>query len=479
MEKDRDEIRNMDQIKIEPFTLVYDILKNWWTILLGALAAAMLTYVVVSLRYVPEYTTSATFVVAARGDSNAVANLQSANSMAQTFEKIIQSNIMKKKIGEILGVDLEDAKIDTQVLEGTNLLVLSVTEDSPKEAIDLIRGIMDNYSDVSYYTVGDSVMDVLEEPKVPISPDNPLNTDDAVKKGFLAGGALVIFLSGLLSYMKDTVKREEEIEEKLDARSLGVIPYERKNRSLADLMRRKKKGLLVNSPVAGFAFVEGYKKLATKVDYRMSKDNLKVLVVTSVSENEGKSTVAANLAITLAEQSKRVLLIEGDIRRPSQFLIFKKKPDEKNEIGEFLKGNTSANDLLLRSGIPGLRLIVGRNCYSSSTELLNSERMKKLLDAGREAMDYVIIDSPPAGMMGDAEVLAGYADAVMVVVKQNYMLSEDINDVLDAFREHHSKVLGVVLNGARTFSSTPVGGYYERYGRYGRYGNYGKNKRNG
>ncbi len=80
--------------------------------------------------------------------------------------------------------------------------------------------------------------------------------------------------------------------------------------------------------------MESYKKLAAKVEYRMAKNEQKVLVVTSVSENEGKSTVAANLAITLAEQSKRVLLVDGDIRRPSQFLIFGMEPKEENELGE-------------------------------------------------------------------------------------------------------------------------------------------------
>ncbi|MDO4313151.1 MAG: polysaccharide biosynthesis tyrosine autokinase [Eubacteriales bacterium] len=478
MGNDRDDVQGLEQLKIEPFTLIHDILTNWWVILLGAIAAALLTYVVINVRYIPEYSTSTTFVVASKGDSNAASNLSSAYSMAQTFEKILQSNIMAKTVCEELKIDELDAEINTEVLEGTNLLVLTVTEKSPKEAIDVIRSIMDNYTSVSFYTVGNTVMDVLEEPKVPMAPDNPLDARGAMKKGFLAGAAVLILLFGILSYMKDTIKQEDEIEEKLDARNLGVIAYESKYKTVKELLRRKKGALLVNSPVAGFVFVEGYKKLATKVDYQMAKDKRKVLVVTSVSENEGKSTVAANLAITLAEQAKKVLLIEGDLRRPSQFLIFGQKPEDKNEIGEFLKGQGQINDILIKSDLPNLYLMIGRNCYSTSTEILQSERMKKLIEACRKSMDYVIIDSPPAGMMGDAEVLAGYADAVMVVVKQNYMLSEDINDALDAFRAHHSKVLGVVLNGVKSFSSTPIGGYYGGYGKYGRYGNYGKNRGN-
>ena len=73
---------------LDPYTLVHDIVSNWWVIILGAIAGALLTYVVVSSRYVPEYTTQATFVVSSRGDANAYSNLSSANTMAKTFEKI-------------------------------------------------------------------------------------------------------------------------------------------------------------------------------------------------------------------------------------------------------------------------------------------------------------------------------------------------------------------------------------------------------
>lgn len=477
MEKNRSEVREPDQIKIEPFTLIYDILSNWWVILMGAVAVALLTYVVVSARYVPQYSTSATFAITSRGNANSMSTLGSANEMAQTFEKILKSNVMRKTIREKLGIEVDTAQISTEVIEGTNLLVLKVTAKSPKEAIDLMRTIRENYASVSYYSVGDTVMDVLEEPQVPFYPDNPLHVQDTVKKGFVLGAALLIALFGLLSYLKDTIKREEDVEQKLDAKHLGTIAFSRKYRSIKEAVQHKKKALLVTEPLAEFMFVEGYKKLATKVDYQMMKDNRKILVVTSVAENEGKSTVAANLAIELAQQSKKVLLIEGDLRRPSQFLVFGKELQEENEIGEYLKGNGKLRDIVKKSEIPGLYLVLGRNCYSSSTEILHSEKLNKLMEFGRKAVDYVIIDSPPAGFMGDAEVLAEVADAVLLVVKQNYMMSEDINDVLDSFREHYSKVLGVVLNGVRTFSDMPMGNYYGRYGKYGKYGKYGNYNR--
>lgn len=467
---------------IEPFTLVRDILKNWWVIVLGAAAGFMLMYVAVSARYVPEYTTQTTFVVASRAGSGTYSNLSSANEMAKTFKKILESSIMNKTICGVMGVDEIDAQIDAKVVEGTNLLVLSVTADTPKDSIDIIRTVMDNYSSVSLYTTGNAVMDVLEEPTIPYSPDNPLNAVDTAKKGALAGGAICLVILGMLSYFRNSVKQEKEIEKKLDARSLGAICFERKYKTArAVLFRRKsKEAILADNPVASFRFAEGYKKLAARVEYQMAKDDRQVLVVTSVSENEGKSTVASNLAITLAQQGKKVILVDGDIRRPSQFLILGVKPEEKNELGEYLKGNGQLKDTVISTGRKRLFFIGGRNCYSTSTELLAGERLEQLMAICRKVADLVIVDTPPAGLIGDAQIFAGQADAVLMVVKQNFMLAEDINEIMDSFRDNGTKILGVVLNSVQSFSSlfsSRSGGYYGYYGYYGKYGRYGRRSR--
>ena len=478
MERNRNEEPVME-MQIELFTLVHDVLKNIVFIILGGLAAAMLAYVIVNVRYVPQYTTSTTFVVGSKGSNNTYANLNSANTMAITFQKVLESNVMEETICKKMNVDEIDAEISAEVLEGTNLLVLSVTDDTAKDAIDIIRIVMDNYSDVAIYTVGDAVMTVLEEPEVPYAVTNPINSVDVAKKGFLGGAALCIFLFGLLSYMKNSVKQEDEIEKKLDARSLGAISYEYKYKTLRDLIKREKKAVLVDSPVSGFPFVESYKKLASKIEYQLAKNGGNSLVITSVSENEGKSTVAANLAITLADQGKRVVLIDGDIRRPSQFLILGVEPKESGELGEFLRksGNTLQN-VMRKTSRKGLYFLGGRNCYSTSTEILHSDFLPKMMEACKKYADYVIVDTPPAGLLGDAEIFAQSADAVLLVVRQNFMLAEDVNDILDDFRDNHSKILGVVLNGVQTFSGVVDSTAGGRYGKYGHYGNYGRKRGN-
>ena len=465
--------QTLDNYKIEPFTLIHDILINWWAILLGAVSAALLAYVLLNLRYVPQYTSSATFVVSARNTSASYSTLSSANTTATTFQKIVESNTMQDVLCEKLGVDEIDADIQATVAEGTNLLELNVTASSPREAFDVMEGILENYSSVSYYTVGDIVLNMLRNPDIPFSPNNPLNTSRTLKLVFVLAAAALAFLFGLLSVMRDTLKNEDDIEKKLDARNMGSIAYEFKHKTLKEFLGRKKRGLLINDPLAGFGFVESYRKFSAKAEYRMEKEGWKTLTVTSVSENEGKSTVAANLAISLAEKDNRVLLIDGDLRRPSQFLIFGLHPKEDNELGEFLKHERKDFDLLMKTKVPKLYLIGGRNCYSSSTDILQGDRTRKFLNRCKESADYIIVDTPPTGVLGDAELWGQYTDAVLFVERQNFIAAEDINTMLDKFRAQKTRILGVVLNSVQSFgrlAGATVGRYSGRYGDYGHYG---------
>ena len=261
--------QTLENYKIEPFTLIHDILVNWWVILLAALSAAMISSVVLNIRYVPQYTTSATFVVSYRNSSASYSSLGTANTMATTFQKIVESSAMQDILCKKLGVDAVEADIQASVAEGTNLLDLRVTADNPRDSFDIMEGILENYSDITLYTVGDITLNILQNPSVPFSPVNPLNTESTMKKVFVLAAAAMVVLFGILSVLKDTLKTEDDLKDKLDARSLGALTYEFKYKSLRELFRRKKKALLINDPLAGFGFVESYRKFSSRVEYRM------------------------------------------------------------------------------------------------------------------------------------------------------------------------------------------------------------------
>lgn len=473
MEKNGQDNGLLQEVTIEPFSILQDLLKNWWAILLGALATAMLLLTYEGIRYEPEYTTSATFIVTSQEGGGRYANINSASEMAITFQKILESHSMEKMVCEELGMERLDADISGEVVEGTNMLTLRVSADNPKDAIDIITSVMDHYSEVSFYALGSAVMNVLEEPTIPFSADNPMDSRGILKKGFVLGLGLFVLLFGFYSYNNSTIKKEKDVERKLDARLLGGISFERKYHSLKERRTNRKKALLLDDHLASFGFVEEYKKLAVKVEYHLAKTGGKSLVVSSVSENEGKSTVAANLALALSDDSKKVLLVDGDLRRPSQFLIFGMEINETNELGEFIKGQGKIKDIILKTDRKNLRFAGGKNCYTSGLEVTNMEAWKKFLQTCKKTFDYIIIDAPPLGVVGDAYVLGECADAVAVVVKQNFIQAEEINEVLDDFRDNEVKVLGVILNEVKSFSRM-VNGPVVSYGKYGKYGLYSR-----
>ena len=244
--------------------------------------------------------------------------------------------------------------------------------------------------------------------------------------------------------------------------------------------------MLITHPTVSFPYTEGVHKLGRKVRNAMHKRHAKILLITSAGENEGKSTVAANLALSIAEHGKKVLLIDLDMRKPSLNKIFGVEEENIDDIGQFLIGKGTGDNLIRLLDQEKLHVILNTKEYSRSTEMLSNGRLEKLFQYLREHFDYILIDSSPMNIVADAEVIANYADASMVVVREHASAARAVNEVLDTLRDSHAKPIGCVLNDTHTGVTSALGGYQYgsdygyRYGRgygryYGRYyGKYGK-----
>ncbi|MGN0334978.1 MAG: polysaccharide biosynthesis tyrosine autokinase [Lachnospiraceae bacterium] len=479
MQENNREQSSINIEKINYYSIFRDVLRNWWVILLGAIAAAMIGHIVANEQYYTTYTTSATFVVSSRGsDNNVYNNLSSAQTLATTFSNVLNSSIVKKKVCEDLGLSTFSAQASAEVISETNLLVLTVTADTPEMAYRIIRSIMENYTTVSSAVLGNAMMEVLQEPPIPQSPDTSLGTRQMEKKGFLWGMILCTAMFAVLSFLNDTIKSDRDLADKLDAKPLGTIYFEKKYKTLFSRIRHKKTSILVTNPTASFWFTESYKKIAAKLTYMAAETDGKVIVVTSIAENEGKSTVAANLALTLAKNPAKVLLIDCDLRRPSQHLIFDKKVDKEKTLPNLLNHECTLKEVFQYDKERGIYTLFTGKSYANSTEIISSEEMRNVLKVFRKAFDYIILDSPPMSLMADAEALADQADMSVLVVRYSMVQAQDINDAIDALSNCNSRMAGCILNQARTMQDLLPGkggyGYGKyRYG-YGKYGKYGK-----
>lgn len=481
---------NQDNLKqglqnIHIYSIIMDVLRNWWVILLGALAAAMIANIAVKEQShtASTYTTSATFVVSAKGSSSSVySNLSSAQTLATTFSNILNSGIMQKVVCEDLGITSFDATASASVISETNLLVLTVSSSSPKMAYQVIRSIMENYSTITNSVVGSVMIEVLKEPEVPMGSGGYVNTRGAMKKGFCVGTLGFILLFAVLSYRNDTIKSSSDLADKLDAKALGTIYYEKKYKSFRSWRQHKKTSLLVTNATASFGFMESYKKIATKLTYMKKAGKGEVIVITSILENEGKSTVAANLALTLANNSDRVLLMDCDLRRPSQYLVLNKRKSHRKEWTDLLSTGSSLQDMFQYDSERKIFTLLTSKHYSNSAEILSSNTTKKFFRALRKCFDYIVVDSPPMSVAADAEVLADQADLSVLVVRYNQAQAGDINDAIDALSSCNAELAGCILNQARSMPSlNPKSygyGYTYGYGYGYGYGKYGKKVEN-
>ena len=467
----------------EPLTIINDIIKRGSIIFLLALAASLLIYVAVDITYVPEYTVRGTYVVSKKASSYAYANLSAAIDTAENLGKILESSVLKKKVCEDLGISHFSGTTSTEIIPETNMMTISLTSESPEMAFRLYESVMRNYSQVSDYLIGDVVLEVLEEPTVPTGPSNYIDSQTPKKDAFIYTAGALILLFGILSYLRDTVRTETDAKKKIDGFYIGAIHHENRFKTVRAMVFRPKGSVLVTNATSSFRYVENMRKLTLKLRNRLDEKKAQILLVTSVNENEGKSTVAANLALCLAQEASKVALVDCDFRKPAQFKIFDKEKKTIPELGRYLGGELEIEDIICKDEKTGLYYVMGTENYENSTEMISNGRIEELFDWLKANMNYIVVDTSPMALVPDAEELSEYADASLMVVRQHVSEALEINDNIEVLEGSRSHFAGFVLNnlydGIGSLVQNDYGyGYSYGYGYgYGKYGHYNKSDR--
>ncbi len=444
----------MDQEKglfeqLDLFSMVKDILKQWWVILLLSLSAALFTSVIKTETFTPEYTVSTTFVVTSKSlNSSVYSNLSSTMSMAEQFKQILDFNLMKTTVMEDLGLDSFDASTNVTVVENTNMIRMSVTSNSAVLSYRIIKSILNNYDQVADYVLSGVILEVMDAPSIPSGPSNAQNIWDSMQKAFLITAGLLILIFAVFSYMKDTVKNERDVKSKIDARYLGTVYLEKRKRKSSS----KNRAMIVTNPLMSYPFTESYKRITAKLINRMEKRHSKVLMVTSVTENEGKSTVASNIALCMAKEGNNVLLIDCDFRKPALYKIF--ASDDKEgvvNLPDILKNNTIPPNMISHIKEGNLYTILNDTQSFILEDLMNTGVFQRIMKICRGKMDYIVMDTSPIALVSDTAQLAELADASVIVIGQDRILARDINDTIDLLNNTNAQVMGCVFNNVSSF----------------------------
>lgn len=457
----------------DPITVVRSVLKRWYLIVAAAILLGTAAYIYKDCTYRPNYTSKATFVVSVRSSTGTVyQNLTATSNLAAVFTEVLNSSILKSTILEELGMTEFNGTIKASVVPDTNLLTLQVSDANARTAFLVTRSIIENHSVVTEQVLGDTILEVLQEPRIPTAPSNFRDSEAFAKKAILLAAAVTCVLLAILAYIRDSVRSRREAEEKLDCSCIGEIRHERRYKTFQSFLRRQKNPILITRPATSFLFVESLRKLRRRVENQL-KDGKKVLLVTSVLPNEGKSTVSVNLALSLAVKGRKVLLVDCDLRKPTCYKLLE-KPARGSGTIDVINGDQPLSQAVIKDKPSGLHMLLEYKRIGSATNLLDSERMAKLLEDARQIYDIIVVDSPPVSAAPDAETLMKFVDGALLVVRQDAALTKTINQTLHTL-SRRAEVFGCVLNDVYSSSLLGGSGYGHRYGYgYGRYGRYGK-----
>ncbi len=219
-------------------------------------------------------------------------------------------------------------------------------------------------------------------------------------------------------------------------------------------------------PIANtFQIVEAYKMLRTNLLFSLSTCNNKVVVISSAEPSAGKSTVAANLSITMAQTGAKVLLIDGDMRRPSQHKTFRVK--RQHGLSMVLSNLATFEECVFRDVAKNLDLLCSGSTPPNPSELLGSETMSNLLQELQTQYDYIFLDVPPLCVVSDGLIVGSKAAGVILVCRQRQTQFSELQEAVQAVRDVEETLLGVVITDMRrtpqSYKQYSSSRYYKRY----------------
>ncbi len=512
--------RDAEIVEFDLRRLLPAILNKIWLIVLVSLLCGMLSLGGTLLLMTPKYQASTLFYVnnsVSLGD----ASIDISSGDISTSKSLVNSYIVILKTrGTLMDViDYADSDrsydellsmVSASSVNKTEIFQVTVVSEDPYEAEKLANAIAHVIPKRISSVIEGSSAKVVDYAVLPGSPFTPSYTKNTAI-GLMVGLLLSVCAIVLLEILDVAIRDEEDLQSICSYPILASVPdmsvtskrgyyrryYRRsgyynadgkKDDKNADRNSNKSNNFIGEN--VGFAASEAYKLLRTKLQYSFADErNCRVFSVTSALAGEGKSLTGVNLACSLAQLNKRVLIIDCDMRRPT--LAEKLSLDQYPGLSECLTGHVEIDKIIrnFKAGdaSPLIHVITAGNTPPNPVELLSSPKMGAVINAVRDQFDYVLLDMPPICDVSDALASAKLADGILMVVRQNYGSRTAVLEALRQLEFVNAKLLGILFNFA---TDKNVGYARTRYGyRYGyryslrhayrhgyRYGYYNHNK---
>lgn len=482
-------VNKAESEKIDLIRLIRALLKRMWLIIFAGIIGGGLAYGWTEYSTVPMYQASAMFYVNSALSVGSDASSITSRISLGTAKELVSSYIVILNTRETLSdvIDYADLKCSYGQLKGmiaaapvsdTEIFQITVTNADPEEAELIANAITEILPKrISTIIEGTSVkiVDHAVLPSVAIGASSMSSAIKGAAIGVVLSAGLII----LLELLDVTIRSVTDVEQICKYPVLTMIPnmgvssggghyYNTKGKKKKEKKKSafaQDKGKVLFGEDIHFEAAEGYKMLRTKIQFSFADENdSHVIGVSSALAGEGKSITAINLAHSLAQLEKKVILIDCDLRRPSVAprLELKREPGLSN----YLTRQVNIGDVLQRCKLSdrgAMNVIVAGKTPPNPVELLSSAKMEKTMEALRAHYDYVILDLPPIDEVGDAMAVSKLADGMLMVVRQDYCDRNVLGSAIREFEFADTRILGLVLNYSHD------NGYGRKYGKYKKY----------
>lgn len=371
-------------------------------------------------------------------------DLEAASKLVDTLVVVIKSNNVMNKVAGALqekypGVTAYDisSSVSMAQIRETGVITIEATTEDPQLSADIVNAIVDYATGDAVLTVGVGNITVVDHAQAAIFPN-----DRGVMSQGLTGAAAGMLLSAVLLavlYLLD--RRVMEVSDITDNYTPPVLAFVKPISA-----RKKKSGLLLDSGRSSIEVIEAYSELRMNLFHIMRAGNKKSVVITSSVLGEGKSVIAANLAISCAMSGKSVLLVDCDLRQTNQKDIFEMESNMPG-FSEILMQEVSAEEAICHNIRYDLDVLPSGRLSVNPSDLLQSEAMTRLLEKLEREYDMIILDMPPINTVADPLILSDDIAGCLIVVKQGFSDHREIRRALVSSEIAGMDVLGFVFYG--------------------------------
>lgn len=418
---------------------------RWWLPIAGLVVTGLLA-LVLALAATPQYTASTQLFVSTTDSDNTADALQGSEFSQQrvaSYAELLTGEVVAARVIDQLGLDLSPGDLAAGVTASpvldTVLIDVSVTDASATQAQAVAGAIGELFPQLVAELerprapeTSPVAVTVTKAPELPTEPSAPRTTTN-VAVGLVVG--LVLGTAAAIAYaaLDRSIRDPEDASALAGAPVLGVIVRDRALESAHVVDGASSSG-------AG----EGYRQLRSNLQFLSIDQPPKVIMVTSAIPSQGKSTVAANLAVVLAQAGRQVTVVEADLRKPmvTSYLGLV----EGAGLTSVLTRTAELADVLQPWQEDGLTLVAAGPIPPNPGELLASNDMRMLLEDLREKNDFVLIDTPPLLPVADATGIAVMADGVLVCARYGRTKRDQLRQVRTLLDQVGARTLGVVLN---------------------------------